>query len=58
MQMVSAKSDVNGLKENVCFGDFEYESEKEEKIVSFKNVQTLFILDQASIPIIKKKKTV
>ena len=43
MDMVSAKSDVNGQKEKYVFGNFELESETK------KNILTLFILDQARI---------
>ena len=48
MDMVSAKSDVNGQKEKYVFGNFELESETK------KNILTLFILDQARICNFKK----
>ena len=32
MDMASAKSDVNGQKKEICFGDFELEKRQKHKI--------------------------
>ena len=51
MVILSAKCEINGLKEKVCFWRFKYKKRKKRKIVS-----TLFMLDQTKVSLIKKKK--
>ena len=45
LSLFSAKSDVNGLKETCGFGVLNKKGAKQQNN-SFKNVETLFILDQ------------